>query len=128
MEKKHMKRYSTSEQSLNIIGEIKIKSERSFHYTSIRMVKLKNIYIYWQYQMMKMRKTGTHKMLLECKILWVLSKIVHQFLIKFNKHHMTQISYTYIYILEKWNYVHPKPYTQFFLATLFVIANNLETI
>ena len=45
MEKKHMKRYSTSEQSLNIIGEIKIKSERSFHYTSIRMVKLKNIYI-----------------------------------------------------------------------------------
>lgn len=41
MEKKHMKRYSTSEQSLNIIGEMKIKTERSFHYTSMRMVKVK---------------------------------------------------------------------------------------
>lgn len=45
MEKKHMERYSASEQSLNIIGEMKIKTERSFHYTSIRTVKIKNIYI-----------------------------------------------------------------------------------
>ena len=42
MEKKHMERYSTSEQSLNIIGEIKIKTERSFHYTSIRMAQTTN--------------------------------------------------------------------------------------
>lgn len=41
MEKKHMKRCSTSEQPLKIIGEMKIKTERRFHYTSIRMVKIK---------------------------------------------------------------------------------------
>lgn len=43
MEKKHRKRCLTSEQPLKITGKMQIKTEMRYHYTSVKIAKIKNI-------------------------------------------------------------------------------------